>query len=300
MKKQHQADLALLGVTLAWGISFILTKNSLESLETFNFLGIRFLISAVTSALFFYKRLMKLDRTTLKYGLLIGVIMFSGYATQTIGLNYTTASKSGFITGFSVVIVPIFSALVLRKLPKFSSIIGVVSAIMGLGMLTLDANLQLNIGDFYTLIGAVCFAMHIITVGKYAVQVDSINLAILQIGVVGILSTIVSFLFETPIMPASGSDWFSILFLAFVCTSGAFIVQNAVQKYTSTTHTALIFTGEPVFSAIFAYILLGEVMNNRGIIGSILIVAGMIVAEIDFDLSFFKAKKPKTLEQQIK
>ncbi|MFT9497698.1 DMT family transporter [Anaerosolibacter sp.] len=297
MKKQHQADLALLGVTLAWGISFILTKNSLESLETFNFLGIRFLISAVTSALFFYKRLLKLDRTTLKYGLLIGVIMFSGYATQTIGLNYTTASKSGFITGFSVVIVPIFSALVLRKLPKFSSIIGVVSAIIGLGMLTLDANLQLNIGDFYTLIGAVCFAMHIITVGKYAVQVDSINLAILQIGVVGILSTIVSFLFETPIMPAAGSDWFSILFLAFVCTSGAFIVQNAVQKYTSTTHTALIFTGEPVFSAIFAYILIGEVMNNRGIIGSILIVAGMIVAEIDFDLSFFKAKKTEILEE---
>jgi drug/metabolite transporter (DMT)-like permease len=76
-----------------------------------------------------------------------------------------------------------------------------------------------------------------------------------------------------------------------VCTSGAFIVQNAVQKYTSTTHTALIFTGEPVFSAIFAYLLLGEVMNHRGIIGSILIVAGMLVAEIDFDLSFFKSSK---------
>ncbi|MBB6213989.1 drug/metabolite transporter (DMT)-like permease [Anaerosolibacter carboniphilus] len=297
MKKQHQADLALLGVTLAWGISFILSKNSLETLETFNFLGIRFLIAAITSALIFHKRLMKLDRATLKYGLFIGIIMFSGYGTQTLGLNYTTASKSGFITGFSVVIVPIFSAFVLKKLPKFSAIIGVVSAIVGLGLLTLDANLQLNIGDFYTLIGAVCFAFHIITVGKYAVQVDSINLAILQIGVVGILSTIVSLLFETPVIPTAANAWFSILFLAFVCTSGAFIVQNAVQKYTSTTHTALIFTGEPVFSAIFAYLLLGEVMNHRGIIGSILIVGGMLVAEIDFDLPFLKANKRKVAEE---
>ena len=297
MKKQHQANLALLGVTLAWGISFILTKNSLETLETFNFLGIRFLIAAITSALLFHKRLMKLDRATLKYGILIGVIMFSGYATQTIGLNYTTASKSGFITGFSVVIVPIFSALVLKRLPKFSAIVGVILAILGLGLLTLDSNLQLNVGDLYTLIGAVCFAFHIITVGKYAVKVDAINLAILQIGVVGILSTIVTLLFETPIIPVDGSAWLSILFLAFVCTSGAFIVQNAVQKHTSTTHTALIFTGEPVFSAIFAYLLLGEIMNHRGIIGSILIVTGMLVAEIDFDLSFFKSRKREIAEE---
>ncbi len=297
MKKQHQANLALLGVTLAWGISFILTKNSLETLETFNFLSIRFLIAAITSALLFHKRLMKLDRATLKYGILIGVIMFSGYATQTIGLNYTTASKSGFITGFSVVIVPIFSALVLKRLPKFSAIVGVILAILGLGLLTLDSNLQLNVGDLYTLIGAVCFAFHIITVGKYAVKVDAINLAILQIGVVGILSTIVTLLFETPIIPVDGSAWLSILFLAFVCTSGAFIVQNAVQKHTSTTHTALIFTGEPVFSAIFAYLLLGEIMNHRGIIGSILIVTGMLVAEIDFDLSFFKSRKREIAEE---
>ncbi|KXG76491.1 DMT family transporter [Thermotalea metallivorans] len=298
MKKQYQADLALLGVTLAWGVSFILTKNSLATLETFNFLGIRFLIAAIASALFFYKRFMKLDRATLKYGIFIGIIMFSGYAAQTIGLNYTTASKSGFITGFSVVIVPIFSAIVLKKIPRFSSVIGVIAAIIGLGLLTLDATLQLNIGDFYTLIGAFCFAFHIITVGKYAVQVDSINLAILQIGVVGILSTVVSVIFETPILPTDEGAWFSILFLSFVCTSGAFIVQNAVQKYTTTTHTALIFTGEPVFSAIFAYFLLGEVMNARGIFGSILIVAGMLVAELDIDLSFLKSGKKEALREQ--
>ncbi|MFZ5966626.1 MAG: DMT family transporter [Bacillota bacterium] len=290
MNKQQKADLALLGVTLAWGVSFILTKNSLASLSTFNFLGVRFLIAALTSAVFFYKRMLKLDKDTLKYGIIIGMIMFSGYATQTLGLNYTTASKSGFITGFSVVIVPIFSAIVLKKAPKPSSVLGVVFAIIGLGLLTLDSNLTLNIGDLYTLIGAFCFAFHIITVGKYAVQVDAINLAILQIGVVGILSMTVSFLFENPIIPSGTNVWFSILFLSFVCTSGAFIIQNAAQKYTTATHTALIFTGEPVFSAIFAYLLAGEVLNGRGIIGSILIVSGMLVAELDVKIPFLKEK----------
>ncbi|SHI89286.1 Permease of the drug/metabolite transporter (DMT) superfamily [Geosporobacter subterraneus DSM 17957] len=290
MKKQHQADLALLLVTLAWGISFILTKNTLDTLSTFNFLSIRFIISALTSALIFYKRMLKLDRQTLKYGLLIGVIMFLGYATQTLGLNYTTASKSGFITGFSVVIVPIFSALVLKKAPKPAAILGVVFAIVGLGLLTLDNNLSLNMGDLYTLIGAFCFAFHIITVSKYAVKVDAINLAILQIGVVGVLSGIISLLFEAPVIPTGAGVWGSILFLSFVCTSGAFIIQNTAQKYTTATHTALIFSGEPVFSAMFAYLLAGEVLTGRGIIGSILILSGMLAAELDINLPFWKPK----------
>lgn len=290
MKKQHQADLALLLVTLAWGISFILTKNTLDALSTFNFLSIRFTLSALTSALIFYKRIIRLDKDTLKYGVLIGVIMFSGYAAQTFGLNYTTASKSGFITGFSVVIVPIFSAFVLRKAPKPAAILGVLFAIVGLGLLTLDSSLNLNIGDLYTLIGAFCFAFHIITVSKYAVKVDAINLAILQIGVVGILSGIVSLLFEAPIIPTDGNTWASMLFLTFVCTSGAFIIQNAAQKYTTATHTALIFSGEPVFAALFDYLIAGEVLTGRGIMGGILILSGMLAAELDIKLPFLKPK----------
>lgn len=290
MKKQYLADSALLLVALVWGISFILTKNTLDSLATFNFLAIRFSIAALTSALVFYKRMLRLDKETLKYGLLIGIIMFLGYATQTLGLNYTTASKSGFITGFSVVIVPIFSALVLKKIPKPTAILGVIFAILGLALLTLDENLSLNIGDFYTLMGAFCFAFHIITVGKYTVKVDAINLAILQIAVVGLLSALVSFIFETPVLPSEENTWYAILFLSFACTSGAFIAQNMAQRYTTDTHTALILLGEPVFSALFAYVLAGEVLTGHGILGSILILSGMITAELNLNLKFLKPK----------
>lgn len=293
MSKQLKADLALLAVTLMWGSSFVLTKNSLGQLATFNFLAVRFIIAAIISSVIFYKNLKTISKDTLKYGIIIGVILFAGYGLQTIGLNYTTASKSGFITGFSVVIVPLVSAFLLKEKPQRNIIIGVIFAMIGLGFLTLDSSLALNKGDLYTLIASLMFAMHIITVGKYTVKVDSIVMAIVQIGVVGFLSLIVSLAVETPVLPNGTEMWISMLVLSILCTSGAFIVQNVMQKFTSTSHTALIYSGEPVFSAIFAYIVVGEVLTGRGIFGSALILSGMIVSEMDWKSIFSqKIKSP--------
>lgn len=294
MKKQYMADLALLVVTLAWGLSFILTKNSLAVLSSFNFLAIRFLVAGIPCVFIFYKRLLKLDKSTVKYASIIGGIMFSAYAMNTIGLNYTTASKSAFITGLAVILVPVFSALLFKQSPKPSVILGVICASIGLALLTLDGNVSLNIGDFYTFLGAIIFAFQVLAIAKYAVLVDPVNLAILQICIVGLLSTIASFLLETPTLPTTNTAWIDMLFLSLLCTSGAFIVQNAVQRYTTATHTALIFTGEPVFATMFAYLLGGELLSTRGIVGGILIISAMIFAELDLKLPFFKPKAQPT------
>jgi drug/metabolite transporter (DMT)-like permease len=290
MHKQYKADLALLGVTLSWGVSFIFTKDILSTLSTFNFLSIRFLIAAFFAALIYFKRIIRIDKNTLKYGTFIGLILFSAYAIQTIGLYYTTPSKSAFITGFSVVIVPILSSLLLKKMPRFSSVIGVIAAIVGLAFLTLDSQLTLSKGDLCTFICAFFFAFHILMVGRYAMQVDAINLAIIQIGVVGILSTMVTIIFESPIIPHGKNLWLCMLTLSLICTSGGVIIQNTMQKYTSATHTALIFTSEPMFAAIFSYFLIGERLNTRGIIGSILIILGMLIAEFNLSIPFLKSK----------
>lgn len=290
MKKQYKADLALLVITLAWGISFILTKNSLNALTTFNFLAIRFFIAAIICGIFFYKKILKIDKLTIKYGTLIGISMFLGFSFQTIGLNYTTASKSAFISSLCVVLVPIFSAILLKKPPKFSSIVGVIFSTIGLGLLTLDGNLSLNIGDFYSFACAFCFAFQILAISKYSTKADPINLAILQIVVVCILSTIVSLLFESPIIPTTKVAWINIIALSIFCTSGAFIIQNIAQKHTSTTHAALIFAGEPVFAAIFGYFLAGEILSTKGFIGGFLIVSSMLLAELEFNLPFSKRK----------
>lgn len=290
MKKQLKADLALLVVTIIWGSSFVLTKNALDYLPTYNFLAIRFILAALLSSIIFYKNILSINKDTLKYGVIIGIILFGGYAFQTVGLNYTTASKSGFITGFSVVIVPVFSALYLKQKPHKEAIAGVVLAIVGLGFLTLNSSLSLNIGDTLTLLAAFLFALHIITVGKYTVMVDSIAMAIVQIAMVGILSLFFSFAIEKPIMPTGVEVWISIIILATLATSGAFIIQNAMQKFTSPTHTALIYSGEPVFSAVFAFIMLGERLTKQGIFGSILILSGMVLSELDWKKLFGKGK----------
>ena len=290
MTKQTKADLALLIVTIIWGSSFVLTKNALDHLPTYNFLAIRFILAALISAAIFHKSMLKIDKLTLKYGIIIGFILFAGYAFQTVGLNYTTASKSGFITGFSVVIVPVLSALLLKQIPHKEAVIGVLFAIVGLGFLTLNRSLSLNIGDFYTLIAAIMFAFHIITVGKYTVKVNSIAMAVIQIAVVGILSLFFSIGLENPILPSGIEVWSAILILATLATSGAFIIQNTMQKFTSPTHTALIYTGEPVFAALFAFIMLGERLPAQGIFGSLLILSGMLISEVDWK-AVFKSKK---------
>jgi len=298
-KNQVKADLALLFVTLAWGASFLLTKNALDGLETFNFLAVRFGIATLISAVIFLKDLIRMSRKTLLLGIGVGSLMFMAYALQTVGITMTTISKSAFITGTSVLMVPLFMALFLKRMPDRSSLVGAFMAFIGLGLMTLtggssDAGAagSLNLGDLLTLIAAVGFALYILSVGKYTLLVDSIPFAIVQLGTVAVFSAITSLIFETPIVPTGGDTWFAILFLAIVCTSIAFIVQNVAQKYTTSTHTALIFSGEPVFAAIFAYVAIGEVLGLNGVVGGGLILLGMLVAELNIVDKLTKRQSP--------
>jgi drug/metabolite transporter (DMT)-like permease len=291
MANKAKADIALLIVTLFWGVSFLLTKNSLASLEVFNFLSIRFLIAFLFSAIIFYKRIIKSEIKTIVLGFVIGFLLFLSYAFQTVGLLYTSLSNSAFITGTSVVMVPIIASLLLKQKIKKEIILGVVLSLIGIALLTLkDFSTMINIGDLYTLICAFLFAMYIILVGKYSSSHDSIVFAIWQIGSVGFFSLISSFTLETYTLNIDFTAWLNILFLAVICTSGAFIIQNLAQRYTTSTHTALIYANEPVFAAIFGYIFAGEILGFQGIIGGVLILLGVLVAELDLK-NILRSKK---------
>jgi drug/metabolite transporter (DMT)-like permease len=297
MNKQFKADFALLLITIGWGSSFLLSKNALADLETFNFLWVRFLMAFIVSATIFNKKMRQVDRKTLNLGIFMGVILFAHYALQTIGLTITTVSKSAFITGTNVVMVPIFSAVLIKRMPQKSAVVGVTLAFLGMGLLTLNSGeFGINLGDVLTLLCAAVFALYIILVGKYTVEVDSVSFAVIQIGVVGILSLITSYLFEVPHLPSSVTSWLNIGFLAVACTSIAFIVQSVAQQYTSPTHTALIYSGEPVFAAMFAFVIAHEVLGPRGLMGAGLILSGMLVAELDLSKLFIK-KKDVTYDQ---
>ncbi|MCT4594816.1 MAG: DMT family transporter [Anaeromicrobium sp.] len=290
MNRQLKANIGLLVVAILWGTTFIYTKDVLYAMETFNFLAVRFFIASFSCMAVFYKTFIQIDRDTIKSGLIVGIAMFLAYAFQTVGLNFTTASKSAFISGLAVVIVPMISSIILKKRPPNGSIIAAFISIIGLGLLTLDGNLELGRGDILTLICAFGFASHIVSVSTYAPRVNPINLTIVQLLVVAILSLIASFIVGTPVMPQGTYVWSRILFLAIVCTSGAFIIQNLAQKNTNASHAALILAGEPLFAAIFAFIILGEILPFRGFVGGMLILFSMIISEVKLPTNIFTFK----------
>ncbi|MDM8534257.1 DMT family transporter [Clostridiaceae bacterium HSG29] len=280
MNKQIKADISLLLVTLGWGISFILTKDTLDFMKPFNFIGIRFLTAFFLSAIFFFKRFKDLDKKTFKHALILGTVLFIGYLFQTIGIQYTTVTNSGFITGFSVVIVPIIAIFLLKHKPEKSAILGTILAIIGLSLMSIKPGFKINIGDTLTLISAFAFATHIILTGEFSKEGKPILIGVIQIGVVGFLG-LFSTIFEGGfIIPTEIIVWKNILFLAIVCTAAAFIIQTVAQKYTTATHTALIYITEPVFAAMFAYILINEKLDTQAIFGAALILIGMFNAEV--------------------
>lgn len=281
MSKKNKADMSLILVTVGWGASFILAKQALGTLEVFNFLALRFLLAFAISLVIFIKPMMRMNRETFQYGIGLGIVLFLGFSIQTLGLSYTSVSKSAFITGLSVVMVPLLLAIIGKKWPSLRVIVGSLTAVAGLGMLTMTGStLTVNVGDGLTLVSAVFFALHIVGVGSVPRTVKAIPMALLQIGTVGFLSLGMSLATETPTLTMGADIWFNVLVLALVCTAGAYIVQNVAQQYTTATRTALIYAMEPVFAAVCGFILLGEVLGFAGVSGAVLILAGTLISEL--------------------
>ena len=280
MSTQLKSDIVLILVTMVWGTTFIIVKNAIQTLPVYNFLFIRFLLAFLLLTIIFHKKLKTIDKKTLAVASVIGAMLFSGYAFQTMGLKYTTASKSGFISGFSVVLVPILEAVFLKRKPSKSSILGIVLAFIGLILLTANIDLSINIGDFLTLLCAFAFGMQIVLIAKYASTLDTYLLATIQIGIVALLSGIITLLLEKPFVPTSFNVWAAIVITGVFATAFAIVAQNTMQAYTTATHAALIFALEPVFAAIAAFLIGGEVMSFRAILGGIFMFTGIVLSEL--------------------
>lgn len=279
LNKTHWADLSLLLVTLVWGSTFVIVKWAVEDLPPLPFLTIRFALAFVSLLPFLWFQKTHINKGTILRGVATGVFLFSGYAWQTLGLQYTTASNAGFITGLSVVFVPALVTITTRKLPSPSLILGVLCALVGLTFLSLGDSFQLNNGDLMILICALSFALHIFFVGRYAPHTNATVLASVQILTVSVLSGFFSLLLPQPSIHFSSTAWFALLVTAIPATSLAFFVQTKMQQFTTPTHTALIFSMEPVFAAISAFFLAGELLTPKGFLGAGLVLTGMLIAE---------------------
>ncbi|MCX7841734.1 MAG: DMT family transporter [Clostridia bacterium] len=284
MSKQIKADLLLLLITAIWGSSFPLMKNVLDFIPSFAYLSLRFIIAAIVLAAILWKKVRLINGRMVLYGGILGLLLFGGMALQVGGLYFTTASNSAFITGLNVVMVPVVSAFFLGKKPDLSSALGVILAFAGMFFLCGGLNFKFNFGDFLTLLCAVCFTMHIILIDKYTGDNDAALLALMQIGFAGALSTIVWGGAGFKSFELNATVLMTLLTTGVLGTALALAGQTVAQKHTTPTHTALVFSAEPVFGAVFALIIpnsqgVVETLEVSTVAGCMLILTGMLVSE---------------------
>ncbi len=275
--RRLQADLLLVLVCFFWGSTFVLVKEAIADVSTLLFLTLRFSVAAV--ALFALGG--RPSARDLVPGFWVGLFLFLGYFFQTQGLRSTTASKSAFITGLAVVLVPLLHGFLTRTFPGKGVLGGVALALVGLVLLTKPGvGASINRGDLWTLGGMGAFAIQILLVGHYSPQMKASSLTAGQVATAAALGAMSFPWAEQPVLRSTPSVWAAVLVTALLCTALGFWAQAWAQQSTTPTHVALIFSTEPVFAWMTSAVLLGERLDASSAAGAFLILAGILMVEL--------------------
>lgn len=277
--KTYAVQLALVGVALIWGGTFIVVKDGVALYPLYSFLGLRFAIAALAFVVVLPASVRRLTWSTVRAGLLAGTFLTIAYVLQTWGLEDTTASNGAFITGMFVVITPLMQAVVQRRLPRAATVAGVTLAVTGLWLLSGGSGGGWNVGDTRVLIGAVAWSAHIMVLGWLTHDHDTRSFTLIQLVTVAALCSGIALMTEPLGLPQRGSVWFAIVFTGVFASAVAFAVQTYAQRFLSPSKTALILITEPAFGGLFGW-MAGERLGLRGVAGAALIFAGMVVSEL--------------------
>jgi drug/metabolite transporter (DMT)-like permease len=275
-----KAELVLLSCTLIWGATFVITKKSLDDASPLILVAVRFGIASTLFLAIFFSALVKMKRPAVIKGGILGLLLFAGYVPQTFGLRYTSASKSGFITGMLVVFTPLFQVLIERRPPRMGNLVGVVVVSIGLYFLTSPVGSQFNFGDGLTLACAALFALYIVYLDLYSKEQDVSQLAFLQMVVIATLAAVGGLLFEEWHFEFKLNLALGLAYLSIMATVVTLYLQTAYQRQTTPTRAAIIFSLEPVFSAVFAYLVDHESIGVLGVVGGGMIVMGLLISEL--------------------
>ena len=281
-RRQLNAELMLISVTLFWGATFPIVKDAITEVPVLCFLWVRFAIAALLLALLAGRSgFATLDRRGWLAGLILGSLLFLSYLFQTYGLALTSSSNAGFLTGLNVIWVPLLAGPLLKKPAATGSKIGVVLAIIGLFMLTWRSPWSFNPGDLLVLICSLFIALHILGLDVFTRGYNGRALTCVQIGTMAFLAWVGSLVFEPVSWPQTWtiSLLSALLITAVFATAYAFWAMTSFQNRTTPTRAALIYTLEPVFAAIFSVWLAGDRLSSLAWFGGALIIAGMMVAE---------------------
>ncbi|OGC94721.1 MAG: hypothetical protein A2W25_16030 [candidate division Zixibacteria bacterium RBG_16_53_22] len=278
--RNYLPDISLFLSTVIWGLSFIIMKVMLGSqISPYLFVFLRFAIATILLYPFCRKSLPGLSIGGFRAGAALGILIYAGFITQAVGITFTTASKSAFITGVSSIFVPVFLFLHRRRLPEAYVVVAILIAAAGMFLLTGPAGGGFNLGDFLTLICAVTFAAQIYTMGLATARYDTLALTMVEIVATAGISGMM--LFFAPVYFIF--SWWNVAVLLFITVFGTvlpLLAQTWAQKKTSSVRAGLIFSAEPVFAYIFASILLGESFNFIQKAGGAVIIMAVISSEL--------------------
>jgi drug/metabolite transporter (DMT)-like permease len=272
------ATLALLAMTACWGSTFFLIKDVLVRMPVLDFLAVRFAIASVALWAIFPRALGRLTRRSMRQSLVLGGLYGVAQILQTAGLEHTPASVSGFITGMYVVCTPLFAALLLHTRLTGATWVAVALAVVGLAVLSLDG-LAVGPGEVVIFLSALLYALHIVGLGAWSDAGQVMGMTIVQLLVISVLCLVVT----APggiVLPGTGGDWASVVYMAVFAAALALAGQTWAQAHLPPTRTAIIMSMEPVFAAVFAVLLGGESATARMLLGGLLVLSAMVIVEL--------------------
>lgn len=280
---------ALFSAALIWGSSFFIVKNAVDIFPTNFLLAIRFTIGCLLLCVLFPKKLTQLNRTCLWQGIVLGLLIFTAYCIQTIGLTDTTPGKNAFLTAAYCILVPFLYWITDKRRPDLYNFSAAFLCLAGIGLVSFDGSFSMRFGDAMTLISALFFAAHIVAGARFGGKSDPILLTILQFGTAAVCSWVLGFTTETfpkeiPLNAALG-----LLYLAVFATTIALLLQNIGLKYADPTSGAILLSLESVFGVLFSMIFYHEQLNFRLTAGFLLIFIAVILSETK--LSFLRKKR---------
>lgn len=278
-RTQAWASLALLGVTVVWGATFVVVQAAVDVMPVNDFLFWRFGCAGLLLALAYPASLRRLDRRDLRNGALLSVVLAASYVAQTFGLQRTSASVSGFITGMFLVFVPLIGAVLFGRRVSGAAWSAVGLATIGLALLSLRG-FAVGMGEFLTLLCAVGFALHLVLLGEWSSVRTAYGLTVLQLLGVAVITGAAGMADGRLEVPPDRDLWLIVGFMAVVATLLAYLIQTWAIPLVGSVRGAVILTGEPVFAGIFGVLIAGDVFTWRTALGAVCILAAMLLVEL--------------------
>lgn len=282
--KKYIGDGLLLITAIVWGSGFVVTAIALEYLTAYQVMAGRFVLAAIILSLLFRKKFKIFTKDVVWKGAVLGTILYIGFALQTVGLEYTTPSKNAFLTAVNVVIVPLIAYLIYKRRVDRFEVVGSIFALVGIGFLSLQGTLTINIGDALSLACAVAFAFDIFYTNHFVKKEDAIALTIMQFMTAAFIG-LVTVIFQGDLtVSVEREAVYAIVYLGVFSTTIAYVCQNVAFKYTSATKGAIILSLESFFGMVLSVLILKEVLTGRMILGAALIMIAIFVAELKSNL----------------